>query len=106
MDHGNTIGAATAFGTQYAQGIPENPPTDLDLQIKHVNGLIHRLQLVHGQLSGQIGRLYGEGDPPSSEEKAMPQPVGAHHEMSISLARMESAVANVEAKVERLSRYA
>jgi hypothetical protein len=103
MEHGNT---QSRYNEAYPAAIPDERPRDLEQQIKAVHVLRNRLDLVYSQVTGQIGRLYGEGDPPGTETQAKPSPVGQHYEMDLAIQSLEGVVSAIEAKVERLSRYA
>ena len=105
MDYRYDAMKALATGYQDAQAIPDEPTRDLASQIKAIHGVRHRLDLVYGQVSAQVGRLYGEGDPPGAETQR-PQPVGLHHEMDLAIQMLEGVASAIEAKVERLSCYA
>lgn len=85
---------------------PEEVTPDLALHMKAVDSAIHRLSMVDNQLAAQIGRLYGEGDPPASEDHPRPQPVGMHHEMANLLRILGETVTRVESRAMRLSAYA
>lgn len=102
----NKVDTRYITGAQSVDAISEEQPRDLQGQIEAVKNFGHRLSRINHQLSAQISRLYGEGEPPANETKGVPQPVGLHHEMSIALAQIESALSNIEGKTDRLSRYA
>lgn len=85
---------------------PVDAPSDISGNIRSLDELIKRADIVHSQLSAQIARLYGEGEPPAAAEKLTPSPVGLHFEMTSRIGALETLLGQIEAKAARLSAYA
>jgi hypothetical protein len=95
---------------QPAQGLAqtyanERPPAPTDMQklIRGAENVAGRLGSVHSQLSGLIGRLYGEGANLDGSDKTELQSVGAFHTLTASLYEVQVMIEKLEVVTKHLS---